>query len=310
MHLRQLEVFVGVYQVGSFNQAAGKLNATQSGLSMQIKNLEDELGTLLFERTGKGVKPTFAGTRLYATALEVLRQLDSVKKDLKTLANTVAGPLHVGLMPTFTRGVLAPVLTRFLADFPRVEVSVFEAYSAILIEKVAEEQLDFAIVPQSKMPEGIRSRYLGSDREILIRRPGGSPAHLAPVRLSELPPLKLALPARGNARRDRLEAYFASSGLVVEAIVDLDAMIATLEFVAESDFASILPATICGKDIDGAARWLNPIIDPPLSVGYAVVEPAAKAPSKAADIFLKRIGDAYSQSSVAWQDILSRVGAA
>ena len=189
MNFRQLATFVGIYEEGSFNKAAQRLNATQSGLSMQIRNLEDSLGTPLFDRTTRGVTPTHAGNRLYATAVDILRQLDGAEAELRNLSGTISGRLRVGLMPTFTRGMLAPVLSRYLADFPNVEVSVIEAYSALLVDRVADGDVDFAVVPLSAERSGIRSRLLGTDREFLVCRPGGPIPHLSPVCLADLPPI-------------------------------------------------------------------------------------------------------------------------
>lgn len=309
MNFRQLSTFVGIYEDGSFNKAARRLNATQSGLSVQIRNLEDALGTPLFERSAKGVQPTLAGRRLYATAVDILRQLDRVGAELRDLSGQITGPLRVGLMPTFTRGLLAPVMSGYMAEHPNVEVSVVEAYSAVLMDKVAEGEVDFAVVPRSGDREGIRARTLGQDREILVTRAGGRAggklAHLEPARLTDLPPLNLVLPAKGNARRDRLDQAFATMGVKVASIIAMDAMIATLDFVASSDYATILPQTICGKDLDGRLRWLHPIVDPVLTVGYSVIEPARRAPSLAATAFLERLEAEYRRSGRQWDDIMA-----
>jgi hypothetical protein len=80
--------------------------------------------------------------------------------------------------------------------------------------------------------------------------------------------------------------------------------------VADSDHATILPATICSKDMDGQARWLHPIISPALSVNYAVIEPAAKTLSPAATVFLQRLEADYLDSDRAWHRVLKDVGAA
>lgn len=65
LNLRHLMTFVGVYEERSFSKAAKRMNATQSGLSMQTQLLEERIGMLLFERSARGVVPTFAGQRLY-----------------------------------------------------------------------------------------------------------------------------------------------------------------------------------------------------------------------------------------------------
>jgi len=299
MNLRQLSAFVAIYEEGSFNKAAQRLHATQSGLSMQIKLLEERLGVSLFDRSAQGVTPTVAGSRLYGTAVDVMRDLDRAETDLRALGQSITGPLRVGLMPTFTRGILAPVLSDYLRDHPAVTLSVVEAYSADLVDRVRDGRIDFAVVPRQTEREGLRVRPLGTDREILVRRPGGDLPHLAPVRLADLGPLRLVLPAPGNARRDRLDAHFAAEGLPVAAILDMDAMIATLDFVAASDWMTILPETICGKDLDGRLRWLHPI-EPALTVSYVVVEPARRALSPAAGVFLDRLEAEYARSQSVW----------
>ncbi|MBS3979431.1 MAG: LysR family transcriptional regulator [Rhodobacteraceae bacterium] len=304
MNLRQLHSFVGIVEEGSFNRAAQRLNATQSGLSMQIRNLEEDLQVSLLDRTPRGVTLTRAGRLFYGRAVAILRQVNQAEAELKDLSGKVSGPLKVGLMPTFTRGLLAPVLDRFIAEFPNVELTVVEAYSAVLTQMVQDGQSDFAIVPQAPAPSGLTATYLGTDREILVGRPGGPRQHLAPVRLADLQPLKLALPAPGNARRDAINAFLAGANLEVATIVDMDAMIATLEFVRSTDFVTILPATMCTRDIDAQTICLNPLIGPAMTVSYAIVEPATRALPAAAEPFLERLRAEYELSQQRWQSVL------
>ena len=83
------------------------------------------------------------------------------------------------------------------------------------------------------------------------------------------------------------------------------AMIATLDFVARSDYATILPATICTADLGGAERWLHPIVDPALSVNYALISPATRAMSPAARAFLDRLRIAHAESDARWTRIFA-----
>jgi LysR family nitrogen assimilation transcriptional regulator len=303
LNIRQLKAFVAVYEEGSFSKAAKRANATQSGLSMQNQHLEEQIGLQLFDRSPRGVTPTFAGHRLYQLSVGVLRRIDEVSAEIKALSTGVSGAIRIGLMPTFTRGVLAPALASFIAEFPAVKVSIVEAYSAALTDGVAAGSLDFAIVPRAPHRDGLRTRWLGTDRELLVRRPGGSTPHLTPVRLTELPALKLVLPGKGNARRDAFDNYAELHGLEVGTLLDMDAMIATLEFVANTDFATILPETICLNDIDGGTRWLHPIVGPALTVDYAVIEPAKSAPSRASSLFLEKIEFHYRSLKEVWEGI-------
>lgn len=303
LNIRQLASFVAVYEEGSFSKAAKRMNATQSGLSMQNQQLEEQIGLELFERSPRGVAPTVAGRRVYDLAVSLLRHLDEVGAEIKSLSSGISGQINIGLMPTFTRGVLAPALTEFIAEYPNVKVSIVEAYSAVLTDGVASGSLDFAIVPRAPGKDGIRTRWLGTDRELLVCRAGGPLKHLTPVSLGELPSLKLVLPGRGNARRIFFDNYAEMHGIKISTLLDMDAMIATLDFVAHSDFATILPETICVNDLDGTVRSLHPIISPILTVDYAVIEPAKSALPRAASLFLERIELHYRDLKKAWEGI-------
>lgn len=300
LNIKQLMAFVGVYEERSFSKAAKRLNATQSGLSMQTQQLEERVGLKLFERSPRGVVPTFAGQRLYELGVDLIRRLDEAESEIKALSSGVSGDIRIGLMPTFTRGVLAPALAEFMSEYRNVKVTILEAYSAVLTEGVANGEFDFAIVPQAPHREGLRTRLLGADREILVCRPNPGLRHLAPVRLAELPPLKLVLPAKGNARREAFENYAELHGVRIATILSMDAMIATLEFVTHSDFVTILPETICVNDIDGKLRSLHPIVGPPLTVDYAVIEPARSAMHPAAQLFLKGLELQYRKLNEVW----------
>jgi LysR family transcriptional regulator, nitrogen assimilation regulatory protein len=310
LNIRQLAAFVAVYEEGSFSKAAKRTNATQSGLSMQNQQLEEQIGLRLFQRSPRGVAPTPAGRRVYELAVSLLRRLDEVGAEIKSMSSGITGEIKVGLMPTFTRGVLAPALAGFISDYPNVKVTIVEAYSAVLTDGVAAGAFDFAIVPRAPRRDGIRTRWLGTDQELLVCRAGGPLPHLAPVRLSELPALKLVLPGRGNVRRNSFDNYAELHGLRISTLLDMDAMIATLEFVAHSDFATILPQTICVNDLDGAARSLHPIVSPGLTVDYAVIESAKTILSRAASLFLEQIELQYQNLKRVWEAAQQSAGAA
>jgi DNA-binding transcriptional LysR family regulator len=187
-----------------------------------------------------------------------------------------------------------------------VEVSIKEAYSAALVDEVSAGAIDFAIVPKALFPSGVRTRWLGRDQEMLVRRAGeAGPRHMQPVRLADLGALDLVLPARGNARRDAFDSYAQLHGVALGRVITMDAMIATLEFVAASGFATILPQTICFNDRDGAVRSVHPIAQPGFQVDYAVVEPARAALSAASALLLERIERHYHASQAVW----ARLGA-
>lgn len=285
MKLRQLRFLVAVYEERSFTAAAKRVNATQSGLSMQIKDLEERLGVRLFDRSSTGVTPTGAGERLYQRATRILREVSAIHNDVEALSDQVSGTVRAGMMPTFARAVLAPVLERFARLYPHVEVTVTEAYSAVLSLEVANGRLDMAVVPPDGEVPGLRAEHVDTDVEVFVTSPDTLRPHLQPINLSNCEPLKLALPGPTNARREKIDQYLNTYGVPVERILELDTMMATLDLVARSDWATILPGCLCLPDIDQPERKLHPIVDPPLNVDYVLIEPVSKAQSPAAQLF-------------------------
>ncbi len=285
MKLQQLRFFTAVYEEGSFSAGAVRANATQSGLSMQVRELEERFGVQLLTRSSTGVQPTEAGRRFYAQAVKVLRASTEAEAILKRASGAVTGHVRVGLMPTFTRAVLAPVLLRFTRSHELVRLSVLEAYSSQLCDEVAKGAIDFAVVPAIDGMLQVQATPMGTDREYLVSSPSVGPSHLKPVHLRDLQPLKLVLPSRANARRVRIDAYLAANGIEVDEILELDAMLGTLDLVSSSDWMTILPGILCAPDADGKDRTLNPIEGPVLTVDYAMIEPSSKTLSEAARAF-------------------------
>ena len=112
MDFRQLEQFVAVYEEGSFSRAARRANCTQPGLSVQIRNLENELGVSLFTRNRRGVEPTVAGKRLYARGLSILNAVADTEMAVRELAGKAAALVKKGVKAPFVAAELKKCVPR------------------------------------------------------------------------------------------------------------------------------------------------------------------------------------------------------
>jgi LysR family nitrogen assimilation transcriptional regulator len=285
--LRQIQAIIAVCEEGSFTRAAARENATQSGLSQHVSAVEKLLGVRLFDRSATGVTPTPAGQRYYRRCIDAIGMLELAKEEVRGRADIVSGTLRIGLMPTFTRAALAPTLEHFVLAHPDVQVRVVEAYSGMLTDQVLSDQLDFAIVPAFEGRTGLKSRLILRDREVLIYGRGSPFKPLAPVRLSDCAPLKIVAPGPDNIRRRNLEIYVQSHNVAIETMIEMDAMMATFDFVARTDFVTVLPGLICVNDIGKGEFTINPI-DPPLYAEFIVITPARRTLSTPARLFLER----------------------
>ena len=306
--LRDIRLFVAVYEERSFTAAAARENATQSGVSQHIRKMEARFCVRLFERGASTVTATPAGDIYYRHAIEVLRLNKVAQRAVMSYGKGLAGEIMIGLMPTMTRSVLAPVLARFVEAHPNVVVRISEAFSGQLTHEVQAAALDFAIVPAAPGTIGMRSRLFAQTPEVLLSsaRRGRERGlqHMAPVCLAQLGPLKLVAPNRQNARRLNLEAYWSSNGVKVERLLELDAMLGTLDFVASTDWVTILPGLIAADEAEVAdARLLvNPLADPPLGLDLVLIEPARRPLSAAASAFLHVLNQETQRLNARWRE--------
>jgi LysR family nitrogen assimilation transcriptional regulator len=282
--LRKIRSFVAVFEEGSFTAAARREGATQSGVSQQVKQLEDELDAILLVRGGRTVEATQAGRRYYHECVAVLKRLDEANQRINA-SLTHGGEVRAGLMPTFTRGVLAPTLLRFMEESPGTEIKITEAYSGVLTSLVRKGELDFAVVPGIPGTVGLESSLFLRDREMLVSARGRTGFHGRPVRLAEAGPLKVVLPGHQNTRRGNIETYFATNGVEIAQRLELDAMMGTLEFIRNSDWVAVLSSVIMAGDFGGDRFEVRELANPGLDIDFVLIEPARRAMRPAARLF-------------------------
>ena len=301
--LQSLRLFVAAYEEGSFTAAGARENATQSGVSQHIRRLEEECGAALFIRGGGPLRPTPAADAYYRRCVDLLRRHREATTEAMGFAGAQAGELSVGLMPTMTRSVLAPALTTFLRLNPNVAVRVVEAYSNVLVQKVRSAELDFAIVPAFEGLPGLRSLRFLSTPEILVSGAQSPLTHMAPVRLADLPALKVVLPSLANRRSRTLKTYFQTNGVEIARSLELDAMMGTLDLVVRSDWVAVLPGLMVASDIAGGSLRINPIVDPPLFLDLVSIEPSRRPLSSVAEAFHRILLEVAEELNAGWSAV-------
>lgn len=146
MELQQLRYFVAVAETGKFTLAARDLHVAQPSISKQVRKLETELGAALLDRRSSGVALTDAGTILLPWAKRMLADLDGARSEVAGLATLERGRLSVGATPSLSTMLLPRVLAAFHSEHPGVTLSVVEAGSRDLVDRLASGDLDLALV--------------------------------------------------------------------------------------------------------------------------------------------------------------------
>ncbi len=146
MEIHQLRYFCAVARTGGFTRAAQQEHLAQPSLSQQIRKLEDELGTRLFDRLGKSVRLTSFGEAFLPRALAILRQVADAKQEIEEMAGVERGKLVVGSIPTVAPYFLPECLATFGRKFPQIRISVVEELTSELLEHVHDGTIDLAFL--------------------------------------------------------------------------------------------------------------------------------------------------------------------
>jgi DNA-binding transcriptional LysR family regulator len=152
MDINALRAFVEVAHSGSFSQASSNLFLTQPAISKRIASLENQLGLKLFDRIGKKVFLTEAGTKLLPKAMEVLQQTDDIQRLASNMDNQVSGPLILGTSHHVGLRRLPPVLKTFIKQYPDVNLDIRFMDSEEACRDVESGQLEIAIVTLPRKP--------------------------------------------------------------------------------------------------------------------------------------------------------------
>ncbi len=163
MELRHLRYFVAVAEMENVSKAALKLHVSQPALSRQIRDLEDEIGVALFERTAKSVSLTEPGRVFFKEAREVLQRADAAVQKARATANADEGELHVGYSPTPVARMLPKVLRACQRAMPKVHIKLHDLANHENIARLRDGRLQLAFVvrpPKAGVLHGLRYEEL------------------------------------------------------------------------------------------------------------------------------------------------------
>ncbi|MBV8844558.1 MAG: LysR family transcriptional regulator [Bryobacterales bacterium] len=197
MEIRHLRYFCVLAEQLHFTKAALLLNVAQPALSHQIKQLEEELGARLVERTNRRVRLTAAGEIFLSRALLILEQVDQAMRDTTRAGQGEAGNLIIGVVSTAVCSVLPELLRRLRREAPRISIDIREMEPAEQVDALRREAIDIGLLFLSIQDPEFDSVVVSKER-LIMALPTGHPAAAEKVRLSDLEAETFLIPRRQN----------------------------------------------------------------------------------------------------------------
>lgn len=281
MDTAELRTFLTVAELGSFSRASVRLGIPQPTLSRQVGRLEEELGSPLFHRHGRGVALTELGRQLGAEAAPLIRDLDQVRVDLLAMSGATSGVVRFGVPPSTGRSMAASVVSAFRARCPAAHLHVMEASSATLAEWLEAGTVDVAILYDERRSPGMAVSPILREDLFLVGRPGSLP-QADPVPIHEIATNRMILPSKGEGLRRAIDTGFEAAGIGFESSLEIDS-IATMKLLVEGeDLLTILPHGAVVRELAEGRLEARRIAGPGsmsalLVVGTALSKPITRA---------------------------------
>ena len=279
MELRHLRYFVAVAGEENVSRAARKLHVSQPGLSRQIRDLEDEIGFQLFERSAKSVRLTEAGKVFLGEIRAVLQQVESAVKNARAAAGT-GGEIHVGYAPSLTVQILPAVLRKFQDTFPKVRVALHDLSTEEMLARLGEKKLQVALTvrPPARLLRGLRFEELARYAMCVAVAPKHPLAKLKSISLRQVSREPLLAYSRQEypEYHAQLEKIFATVGHQPRIIGEHDGITSLIAAVEAGRGLALVPSCVsCLAGPRLKLLTLRPAL-PPIPVGV-VWRPEARA---------------------------------
>lgn len=271
MELRQIRYFLKVAELLNFSEASKALFITQSTLSQQIRQLENEFDTILFERNSHEVSLTEAGQQFMRYARKVMIDVDDCTQKMDDLKNMLTGELNIGVTFTFSP-LLTETVLEFMKLYPHVRLNVFYKTMSELMDMLQRREVDFVLAfKPTDRNDKIESHVLFNNHLSVVVSEQHSLAKRKSLTLDDLASYDAAMPARGLQARNSFDDMIHSENSKLKIRVELNDVSILLKLIKQSKLVTILaeatihdedglvaiPLEMTGNDMEGCIHLLK-----------------------------------------------------
>ena len=241
MELRQLRYLLAIAEEANFTRAAEKVFVSQSALSQQIQSLEKEVGTVLLDRSKRGVRLTAAGEILCHHARRMLLELTQAEIAIQELEGLQRGDLRIGVVQTVNDYLMPTVVTAFAEQYPNIRLSIEELSSDDIETGLinGDLQIGLSFIPPSS--KQIEAEALFAEELVLIVRHDHSLAHQPDVTVHSLDTLPMIMLSNTFCTRRLWEENARLASAQPRVVMEMNTVSSILAVVEKTGLATVLP---------------------------------------------------------------------
>jgi DNA-binding transcriptional LysR family regulator len=270
VNLKLMHTFLLVAEHSSFCRAAEASNRSQSAVSMQIRQLELQLGVSLFHRTTRRVQLTREGELLLVCARRAVAEMQTGLRQIKDAVDIQRGRLTIACEPTLAATRLPDILAAFQKSYPGVTAHVRELSSAEMLDSIRRQDVDFGIGPRSANAAELQFQPILLDEIYALVPANLDVGHRGTISLLELSHMPTLVLTGSSAMHSMLEKAQKAAGVTLNIKYEVQQVQTQIAMAAAGLGAAILPRIAIPVKPDPRLRAV-PIVDPPLARELCVV---------------------------------------
>lgn len=281
MDIKQLRALLAIAETGSVSRAAEILHIVQPAVSRQLRLLEEDLGAALFARGRRGMELTESGQLLVEHARRALRELDQAKAEITPTPGVVTGIVTIGLLPSTSDLLAAPMITALKQKYPKLTVRISMGYAGYLQKWLEDGEVDMALLYDPKPSSLLEVDPLLDEALYLVGLPGAGLNQNRPVPLHDLEGKAMILPSQPHGLRVLLDHACAVAGVRLTIVAETNAMSIQKNLVSNGLGYTVLPSVAIFEDVAQGRLCAAPVTAPDLQRKIVLALPRTRRSSVA-----------------------------
>ena len=269
IQIRNLRSFIAIASAGSISKAAKMIHIAQPALSAHVQQIEETLGTAVFERVHRGVTLTPAGERFLRHAEEILRHIDTAVSDVRNAVSKPSGKVSLGLPQSMARLLGVPLVKAVVERWPQVQLQLVEMNTGYIPESLLTRKIDLGMTFRQEDDMGVVYKHLLDEELVFVSSPRqmtmyqrGRRRKSASIQASDLPRFPIIMPTIEHSLRRRIEECLQIAKIKLNVIAEVNAIPQLIELAEAGVGSTILSRAAAEHDSSSKGLLISSIVQP------------------------------------------------
>jgi LysR family transcriptional regulator, nitrogen assimilation regulatory protein len=263
-----------VVETGNMTRAADQLNVAQPALGLQIRQLEEDLGSTLLVRHSRGVEPTAAGKKLFERARQILHLVEETRAEMLALRGPVAETLRLGITPSIMNLIGYDLMVEAREKLPQVFISLTEELGYVLIDAMKRGELDLALAYEVGDEPTLTAYPIFEEELLFVTARADVPE--GPITLADALSYPLVIACERDIVRQLIENAAGPKGLKPQVAFEVNSPLAMKNMVLRESVSSILPYGSVASDVQAGNLHVRRIVGREIARRLFLVRPAGR----------------------------------